>query len=116
MAYLALAEPLPRVFTGDEGVLADVASVWLLVALLQPLGGAVFVLDGVLMGAGDFRFLFASTALAALGGLVPVAVLAVLLGWGLTGIWYGMLVLMTIRLVTTLVRLRGTAWSEPAPA
>jgi putative MATE family efflux protein len=110
--YLALAGPLPRVFTTDPDVLAEVRRVWLLIALLQPVGGIVFVLDGVLMGAGDFRFLRWSTALAALGGLAPLAVLAVVLDTGLLGIWYGMVALMAIRLVTTVWRLRDGRWAD----
>ena len=117
LGYFALAGPLPRVFTTDAGVLAQVASVWAVVALLQPIGGVVFVLDGVLMGAGDFRFLFWSTALAALVGLVPVSLLALAAGWGLRGVWAGMAALMLVRLTATLWRLRGGRWAAaPAPA
>lgn len=110
--YLALAGPLPRVFTDDAAVLAGVASVWLLIALLQPVGGVVFVLDGVLMGAGDFRFLLWSTALASLGALAPIAVLAAALDTGLLGIWWGMAGLMAVRLVTTVGRLRTGRWAQ----
>lgn len=108
--YLALAVPLPRVFTTDAVVLAEVADVWLIIALLQPVGGIVFVLDGVLMGAGDFRYLFWSTAVAALGALVPVCLAALVLGWGLPGIWAGMAALMAVRLVTTVGRFLGGRW------
>lgn len=109
--YLALGGILPRAFTTDATVLGEVGSVWLVVALLQPVGGIVFVLDGVLMGAGDFRFLFRSTAAAALGGLVPVCVASLAFGWGLPGIWAGMAVLMGLRLATTLGRLAGGRWA-----
>lgn len=112
VAYLALAGPLPRLFTGDAAVLAQVGSVWLIVAALQPIGGVVFVLDGVLMGAGDFRFLFFSTAVAALLGLVPVALASLAFGWGLRGVWAGMAALMLVRLVTTLWRLREGSWAR----
>ena len=112
--YLALAVPLPRVFTDDPGVLTDVARVWLVIAVLQPVGGVVFVLDGVLMGAGDFRFLFWSTAAAALGGLVPLCLAALTFGWGLPGIWAGMAALMVLRLAATVTRfLRGRWTASP---
>jgi putative MATE family efflux protein len=117
LGYLALAGPLPRVFTTDEQVLSEVRSVWLLIALLQPVGGVVFVLDGILMGAGDFRFLLWSTALAALGALAPVALLALAFDLGLIGIWYGMIGLMAVRLGTTVWRLRTGRWATaPEPA
>lgn len=112
--YLALALPLPRAFTDDPGVLAEVARVWLVIAVLQPVGGVVFVLDGVLMGAGDFRFLFWSTAAAALGGLVPLCLAALAFGWGLPGIWAGMAALMVLRLAATATRfLRGRWTASP---
>lgn len=116
IGYLALAGPLPRVFTTDGAVLAEVGAVWWIVAALQPVGGVVFVLDGVLMGAGDFRFLLWSTAAAALLGLVPVALAALALGWGLPGIWAGMGVLMAIRLLTTAGRLVHGGWATTARA
>jgi putative MATE family efflux protein len=109
--YLLSASVLPRVFTTDADVLAAVGAVWGLVALLQPIGGVVFVLDGILMGAADFRFLWWSTALASLGGLVPVCLLALRFDWGLPGIWVGMLVMMTGRAVLSVWRLRSGAWA-----
>lgn len=110
--YLALSGPLPEVFTTDGRVLSEVRSVWLLIALLQPVGGVVFVLDGVLMGATDFRFLLWSTALAALGGLAPLAVAALAFGWGLPGIWWGFALMMALRLAATVMRVRGLAWTS----
>jgi putative MATE family efflux protein len=110
-AYLALAGVLPRLFTDDQGVLAELARVWWIVAALQPIGGIVFVLDGVLMGASDYRFLLGSTAAAVLGGLIPVAVTSLWLGWGLTGVWAGMGVFMGIRLAALVPRLRSGRWA-----
>lgn len=116
VAYLALAGPLPRVFTTEAAVLSEVRDVWFLIALLQPVGGIVFVLDGVLMGARDFTFLLWSTALAALGCLVPVSVAALMLGWGLPGIWWGMAAMIGVRLIATVARVRGVAWTVAARA
>ena len=109
--YLALGGVLPGVFTTDASVLALVAGVWGTVAILQPIGGVVFVLDGVLMGAGDFRFLLYSTAGAALGALVPVGLLAVAFDWGLQGVWAGMAAMMLVRLVTIVWRWRSGRWA-----
>lgn len=112
--YLLADDVLPGVFTTDVEVLAAVGAVWGLVALLQPIGGVVFVLDGILMGAADFRFLWWSTALASLGGLVPVCLLSLRFGWGLPGIWIGMVVMMVARAVLTVWRLRSGAWAVVA--
>ena len=109
--YLPLGAALPRVFTADPAVLAAVGSVWVVVAVLQPVGGIVFVLDGVLMGAADFRFLFWSTATAALLFLAPVSAAALWLDWGLPGVWAGMAALMGVRLVTMVARWRSAAWA-----
>ena len=112
--YFAAGGVLPRLFTTDRAVLDQVAAVWLIVALLQPVGGVVFVLDGVLMGASDFRFLFVSTAAAALLALAPVSIASLHFGWGLRGVWYGMVAMMVVRVVTTLARLRTGRWTGPA--
>jgi putative MATE family efflux protein len=112
IGYLALQDVLPLVFTTDTEVIAAVSAVWVIVAALQPVGGVVFVLDGILMGAGDFRFLWWSTALASLGGLVPVCVVALQAGWGLPGIWAGMSVFMLVRAVLTVWRLRSGSWAR----
>ena len=108
--HLLLAGPLPLVFTRDPGVLAEIASVWWIVAALQPIGGLVFVLDGVLMGAADYRFLLWSTAAGAFGVLVPVCLLALALGWGLPGVWLGMVGLMVFRAVALVSRFSGEGW------
>jgi putative MATE family efflux protein len=55
------------VFTGDPAVAALVQPALLVLAVAQPLCGVVFVLDGVLMGAGDARYLAIAGAL----NLVP---------------------------------------------
>ena len=54
---LVLAGVLPRAFTGDASVLDEAALLWPIFALMQPLNGAVFALDGILIGASDGPFL-----------------------------------------------------------
>ncbi|MFD5226140.1 MATE family efflux transporter [Microbacterium sp. NPDC058342] len=63
----ALSGVLGIVFTGDAAVAALVQPAFLVLAVAQPVAGVVFVLDGVLMGANDARYL----ALAGLVNLVP---------------------------------------------
>lgn len=45
------------VFTGDPEIAALVQPALLVLAIAQPIAGVVFVLDGVLMGANDARYL-----------------------------------------------------------
>ena len=58
--------PCGWIFTTDTGVHAALATALLVMAVGQPLAGYVFVLDGVLIGAGDARYL----ALAGVANLV----------------------------------------------
>ena len=71
VALLALSGVLPRIFTSDAEVLAQCALLWPIFALMQPLNGAVFALDGILIGASDGPYIAASMVVAfspALGG------------------------------------------------
>nr|WP_314844404.1 MATE family efflux transporter [uncultured Microbacterium sp.] len=53
----ALSGVLGIVFTGDPQVASLVQPALLVLAVAQPIAGVVFVLDGVLMGANDARYL-----------------------------------------------------------
>jgi len=53
----ALSGVLGIVFTGDPSIAALVQPALLILAVAQPIAGVVFVLDGVLMGANDARYL-----------------------------------------------------------
>lgn len=83
----------------------------LLVALFQPLNGIVFVLDGLLIGARDTRFLMWAMLIGGLGIFVPISWMSLHWGWGLTGIWAGVSALMSWRLVTLLYRFFSRRWS-----
>ena len=54
-------------FTNDPAVRDLTEQVLWFVALLQPLAAAVFVLDGILIGAGDARYLAAAMVAASVG-------------------------------------------------
>jgi Na+-driven multidrug efflux pump len=78
---------------------------------MQPFAGAVFALDGILIGAGDTRFLAVSMVLAGFGAYVPVALAALAFDWGIVGVWCGLLGLMAVRLITLGARFRGRRWA-----
>ena len=97
MALAAVAPWLPYLFTGDEAVAERATSaMWWLAAMLVP-GGVAFAHDGILIGAGDYRFL----GRAAFWYLVAVAPIGALtLAYpelGIAGIWGGLLLWMVIR-------------------
>lgn len=96
-------------FTGDPTVQDAALPALLVVALSQPVNGIVFVLDGVLMGAGDGPYL-AWAMLLTLALFSPVAFLVPVLGGGLTALWGAMTLMMMLRLVTLWWRSRSGRW------
>ncbi|WP_354480181.1 MATE family efflux transporter [Leifsonia sp. 563] len=79
LVTIALSPVAAGVFTSDPSVAALLPLSLAIVGAGAPLGGYVFVLDGVLIGAGDARYL-ALTGLANVAVFVPLAVAAVV--WG----------------------------------
>jgi putative MATE family efflux protein len=106
---LALVGVLPNAFTSDDAVLERARAVWPVFALMQPLNGAVFALDGILIGAADGRYLMWSMVVA---GAASIAVAAATLAfdWGLVGVWAAILVLIAVRLVLMGARFRSRRW------
>ncbi|MFI6682933.1 MATE family efflux transporter [Streptomyces sp. NPDC050485] len=96
-------------FTSDRTVQDTLLPALLVVALTQPLAGVVFVLDGVLMGAGDGPYL-ARAMLLTLAVFAPVALLVPTLGGGLTALWWAMALMMTVRMLTLVFRARSGRW------
>jgi Na+-driven multidrug efflux pump len=77
---------------------------------MQPLAGAVFALDGILIGAGDTRYImWAMVAAAAVFAVVDV--LVVVFDWGLVGVWIGLVAFVCARLFTLLPRFRSRRWA-----
>ncbi|MGX4690971.1 MATE family efflux transporter [Streptomyces sp. JNUCC 63] len=96
-------------FTSDVVVKDTALPALLVVALSQPVCGIVFVLDGVLMGAGDGPYL-AGAMLVTLAVFTPVALLVPTLGGGLTTLWAAMALMMTVRMLTLWLRSRSGRW------
>lgn len=109
--FAALGRPIQSLFTQDEAVFAALHAPWWVMIAMIVTGGVVFALDGVLLGAGDAAFLRNLTIFAALGGFLPLTLLSVRFGWGLTGIWAGQLAMVLIRLVGVSLRFRSMRWA-----
>ncbi|MGW8362179.1 MATE family efflux transporter [Streptomyces wedmorensis] len=104
------ARPLfTPLFTSDPTVQDTLLPALLVVAVSQPISGVVFVLDGVLMGAGDGPYL-AWAMLLTLAVFAPVALLIPVLGGGLTALWWAMTLMMTVRMLTLWLRARSGRW------
>lgn len=122
-ALLAVSRAmLAPLFSTDPTVQQLVTVVLLIVAVHQPVAGVVFVLDGVLIGAGDGRYL-AGAGLVALAGFAPLALAVAWTGGGLPWLWWAFTGFMVFRMVTLVARARETAWlvlgpvrSNPAPS
>ena len=110
IGLLATTHVLPGAFTSDDAVLDQAARLWPLFALMQPIGALVFALDGILLGAGDTRYLAYAMAFSALGVFAPIALLTLRFDWGVTGVWWGINALMLARLVTIGARYRNRRW------
>jgi putative MATE family efflux protein len=106
---LALSGILPRAFTGDVAVLHQTALLWPLFALMQPLNGAVFALDGILIGASDGPFL-AGSMVAAFGACAVVLLASLAGDWGIRGVWAALVVLILVRLTAMTARFRRGRW------
>src|SRR5690606_25150135 len=111
VVFGSLAWVIPGLFSPDPQVLAQSLVAWPWFIGMLPLGGVVFALDGVLIGAGDVRFLRNLTLVSALGLFLPLTWAAHLLSLGLHGVWAALAAFVLARLAGLLVRVRGGGWA-----
>lgn len=98
-----------RLFSPDPQVQAAAVPALILVAAITPVSGVVFVLDGVLIGAGDGPYL-AWAGLVALAVYAPLAGLVAVTDAGFTWLWAAYAAFQLARLGTLWWRQRGDAW------
>ena len=108
---------MPTECMNSPEVIHTLSSGWifLLFALFLPFNGIVFVLDGLLIGAHDTRFLMWAMLIGALGIFVPVSWVSLHWELGLLGVWVGLTLLMAYRLATNLYRLLSKRWITAFP-
>ncbi len=109
IVVIATRTVLPSLFSDDAAVRQLAGTVLLVVGLLQPLAATVFVLDGILIGAGDTAYL----ALAMAGATVvyvPVAALVLATHHGLLALWGAIAVWMIARFAGMMWRYVGDSW------
>lgn len=94
------------VFTDDAEVVALVVASLVWVGAAQPLNGLASSLDGVLVGAGEQRYL-AVAMVASLGVLVATAALTSWMGTGLGGVWATVTVFIGSRVLFLAPRVLG---------
>ncbi|TFV54990.1 MATE family efflux transporter [Mycobacterium sp. PS03-16] len=113
LVFAAGASVLPAVFTDDRTVLDEIGVPWWFLVGQLPVAGVVFALDGVLLGAGDAKFMRNATLLSALIGFLPLIWLSLAFGWGLLGIWAGLSTFMVLRLLFVGWRTLSGRWLVP---
>jgi MATE family, multidrug efflux pump len=122
LVVLAVHPWVGALFTPDPAVQSAIAAGLVVVGLSQPLSGFVFVVDGVLIGAGDGRWL-ARAMLATLAAYLPVVLgLRAAGDWlleggttegqahALTWLWVGFTVFMSVRATLMWLRVRTDRW------
>ena len=113
LALMLGASVLPRLFTDDRAVLDAVGVPWWFLVAQLPLAGVVFGLDGVLLGAGDAKFMRNATVISAVVGFLPLVWLSLVFGWGLAGIWSGLTTFIVLRLGFVGWRALSGRWMVP---
>ncbi|KAK4396077.1 protein DETOXIFICATION 44, chloroplastic [Sesamum angolense] len=101
---------LSSLFSTDSEVLEIARSGTLFVAGSQPMNAIAFVLDGLYYGVSDFGF--AAYSMVFVGLISSVFLLLTAPSFGLAGVWGGLFLFMTLRVVVGMLRLstRSGPW------
>jgi putative MATE family efflux protein len=111
---LVLTPALPHLFSNDPQVIHSAQLALLVLAAMQIPAAITFVLDGVLMGANDFRDLRWQTTMAFVAALPVFAIVYVHPSIGITGVWAALFVWVCVRAARNHHRVQGTAWMASA--
>lgn len=110
VGLVLLREPVASIFSDDAAVVSGSAVLLAWLGAVQPLAALAFTLDGILIGAGDTRFLAASMFFSsALYAAVSTGALAA--EWGLGGLAVGATLWLVTRTATTGIRWSNGAWA-----
>ncbi|MDO5494351.1 MAG: MATE family efflux transporter [bacterium] len=109
---LVLASPvLPSAFSDDGAVHSVLRLTLPVLAVLLPVGAITYMYDGVLIGAGDARYL-ALAGIVSTVVYVPFALAVRGSGAGLPWLWAAYGVWLVARGITLWWRMRGEAWAR----
>ena len=111
---LLLAPTLPYLFTTDPAVRHSATIALLVLAAMQLPAAVTFVLDGVLMGANDFRDLRWQTTLAFALALPVFVAVMVRPSLGIVTVWLGLLLWVSVRALKNHLRVQGDGWMDSA--
>lgn len=97
------------IFTLDPAVRDLVWPLAAVVAITNPIGSLLYVLDGVLIGAGDVRYL-AWSMLVALMVFLPLAGVVMATKGGVVALWWVLGAWLLARQITVYLRYRSRVW------
>lgn len=112
LIYFAAVDRVAYFFTHNEEVAEVVISLVWVIALSQPVNGAAYIFDGILIGATDTRYLRNAMLISA-----AVFAAAIGIGWLTAGlslplVWWALLLFMAARAITLGVRFRSGRWYD----
>ena len=111
-SFLAIFHvPFAEIFSEDTEVVELASFLLLHVAAMAPLSGVAFALDGILIGAGDQRFLAKAMSFSATIS-IPLMLLSVTFNLGIGWIWGSIWILMLTRSTTLYLRFRSDNWQK----
>jgi putative MATE family efflux protein len=110
LLVIATSRVVPHVFSDDPAVRDLTEFLFIFLAVIQPVSGLVFALDGILIGAGDQRFLAGAMAIAFVVYL-PLAIGIDVTNAGIGWLWGAMLLFMLARGWALYRRFAGEAWA-----
>lgn len=93
---LVTAPLIPILFDLEGAVRTDLSMIYVFVVVTQPLTALVYVWDGIGIGATAFRYMALSMVVAGVAALITLVVF----GDTLMGVWWSLVVLTVVRLVT----------------
>ena len=101
--------PLAEVFSNDPSVISLSGFLFLHVALMAPLSGVAFALDGILIGAGDHNYLAKAMAVASISA-TSVMLLTRIWDLGIGWLWAAVWIFMGLRSALLGSRFYGSRW------
>ncbi len=108
----ALAGPVAGIFSVDPQVRASAAEGLVVLGIILVPGAVAFAGDGVLIGAGDHRFLGIASTMQALVMIPFLFLPEIARGPGVSSIWLLLGVWMVMRALTVTARCRSLFWSS----
>ena len=100
-----------EIFSADNAVVELGSFIVLHVAAMAPLSGVAFALDGILIGAGDQRFLAKAMLFSAMIS-IPLMLIVGENDFGIGWIWGSIWVLMATRSAVLYLRFRSKKWQR----